>query len=157
MHSLIAPTINLLALVGVLAYYLRQPLKEFVSQRHSFLRDEIQSVREQLRKAQGSYDEFTAKLKAIEVEAGALLDQARQDAAATRARIVDNAQKLSANIAIEAKSSAQNAFGDLRAQLRSELATQVVGRAEELLRERLTGDDKARIRREFSVQVESIQ
>jgi hypothetical protein len=48
-------------------------------------------------------------------------------------------------------------FGDLKNQLRSELSVQVLARAEAILRERLTGDDKARIRREFSQQVESVQ
>jgi hypothetical protein len=33
----------------------------------------------------------------------------------------------------------------------------VLNRAETILRERLTGDDRARIRQEFSRQVESIQ
>ena len=56
---------------------------------------------------------------------------------------------------IDAKAASETLFTDLKNQLRAELSTQVLARAETILTERLTGDDKARIRREFSKQVES--
>ena len=155
--SLIAPFFNVTVLVGVLVYFLRKPISDFVSSRHAGLRDEVQRVSEQLRQSQSQFEEFSAKLKAIHAEISALREQAKQDAEATRARVVNDAKKLSAVILSDAKSSADAAFGDLKTQLRTELANRVLERAEALLRERLTSDERVRIRREFSSQLEKVQ
>ena len=157
MNGLIAPAINLAILVGALVYYLRLPLANFVRQRHETLRSDLQQVSEQLRDAQLKYSEFTAKLKAIDAEVSAIRDQMRQDGESAKQRILSEARRLSVSIVTDARSASVNLFSDLREQLRSELGLRVLERAEKLLTERLTGDDRIRIRREFSQQVEKFQ
>jgi F0F1-type ATP synthase membrane subunit b/b' len=153
MQGLVAPTINLLILLGVLVYYLRAPIAAFVRERHVTIGDEIRSVRELLGKAQASYDEYSSKLKAIDVEIAALRERGAHEGGAMRTRIIAEAQRLAANIVSDGKAAAQNAFGDLRAQLTADVAMKVLDRAEALLRDKLTGDDRVRIRQEFSTQV----
>ena len=46
---------------------------------------------------------------------------------------------------------------ELKGELYSDLCLKVLGQAEALLRDRLTGDDRVRIRQEFSRQMETIQ
>ena len=157
METLIAPFINLLLLVGILVWKVREPLRNFVSARHISLRDELQKTGDQLRQAQERYDEFTAKLKAIEAEISALRDQARQDAEGMKLRVLSDAKRLAALIVSDARLAGETLFSDLRMQLTTEFANRVVEKAEGLLRVRLTGDDRVRIRREFSMQVEQIQ
>jgi F0F1-type ATP synthase membrane subunit b/b' len=157
MNELILPFINLLILIGVLAYYLRAPLRAFVLERHTTLRDELRRVRDLLANAKARYDEFTAKLKAMEAEIQSLRDQARQDAATAKSKILAEAQALSATIVSDARRSAQGLYGQLKSELFVQAGQRVLDRAEELLRERLTGDDRARIRHEFSAQVERVQ
>ena len=83
-----------------------------------------------------------------------LKEQARQDAQGAKQRIASESQKLSATIVSDARTTAQNFYAELKAQLLQELGARVLDRTEAVLRERLTGDDKVRIRQEFSVQVE---
>lgn len=157
MHGLIAPTINVLILVGIFAYFLRTPLKQFVRGRYVNVKDDVERVSQQLRQSQERYEEFTAKLRAIDAEITALREQARQDAEAMRVRVRNDASKLAGTIVSDARASAGSLYTEFRGQLRTELANRVLERAEALLRERLTGDDRLRIRREFSRQVEAIQ
>jgi F-type H+-transporting ATPase subunit b len=157
MGEIVFPFINLAILITILVVYLREPLRSFVRGRHETLRDELQRVRELLSQAQSKYEEFTGKLKAMEAEIITLRTQARQDAAASQSKIVAEAQKLSAVIISDARTSAQGLYGQLKNELFAEIGSKVLDRAETLLRERLTGDDRARIRHEFSSQVESVQ
>jgi len=157
MSELFAPTVNLLILVGLLVYYTRHPIRKTVTDRHEGLRDELARVRDLLRQAQEQYNEFSSKLSAIEAETTALRQQAVQDAEAAKQRIVTDAQRLSQGIASDSRRAAESLYAELKAQLASEVGSRVIDRAEALLRERLTGDDRARIRKEFSSQVETVQ
>lgn len=155
MSELISPTFNLAVLIGLMVYYLREPLKQFVTGRHVELRDELGRVRDLLQKAKVQYEEFNAKLGALDAEVAALRNQATQDAQAARQRILSEAQKLSANIATDARHSAEALYADLKDNLYTELGAAVLERTEKVLRERLTGEDRVRIQKEFSAQVEA--
>lgn len=157
MHGLTAPFINFLLLVALLVWKLRGPVKNFVAQRHNTLRNDIDTVRESLKRAQERYNEFSAKLKSVDQELIALRQQSRQDAEAMRVRVVADAKKLATTVVTDARASSENVFQELRGQLRAELGVRVIERAERILRDRLTGDDRVRIRNEFSKQVEAIQ
>jgi F0F1-type ATP synthase membrane subunit b/b' len=155
--ALIAPAVNLAILVAFLVVKVKQPLRDHVKARHTNLKEQLLSVQDMLSKSQERYDEFSAKLKAMDAEVSALRDQAKQDAKAAKEKIAVEAKKISASIATEAKSAAGNLYTDLKGQLLSELGNRVLERAETMLKERLTGDDRIRIRQEFSAQVERAQ
>jgi F0F1-type ATP synthase membrane subunit b/b' len=157
MESLIAPLVNVTILIVFLSTKLKLPIRSFVSQRHLSIRDEIHSVREQLRQAQEQYDEFSFKLKAVDAEIAVLREQTKQDSVAIRQKVVNEARRVSGSIVSDAKNTAETMFSDLKGQLYFELVNKALEQAESLLRERLTGDDRMRIRQEFSRQMESIQ
>ncbi|MCM2277986.1 MAG: ATP synthase F0 subunit B [Oligoflexia bacterium] len=157
MHGLIAPTFNFLVLLAILVYYLREPIRQFVHSRHVTVRDELKSVRELLRQAQEKHDEFSSKLKAIEAETTALREQAQQDAQVAKLRILSEAQRLSGNIVVDARATAEGLLKEMKNELYLDLAGRVLERAETILKARLTGDDRARFRQEFSMQVENVR
>lgn len=155
--ALVPPAINLGVLLAFLFVKLKDPVRASVAARSVNVRDEVARVEGQLKTAQDRHAEFTAKLKAIEAEVAAIREEARQDGAAARTRIQNEAKRLGAQIVADAQSNSQALFGDLRNLLRRELGEQVLDRAERLIRERLTHDDRVRIRRAFSQQVEKMQ
>lgn len=157
MQTLIAPFINLLILVGLLVFYLRKPLRVFAETRHNTIREDLESVRNQLRSAQEKHAEFSAKLRAVDAEVSGIKSQMIQDAQAMKSRIVAEAQKLSGNVIQDAKHASTVLYTEFKSSLYSELGARVLDRAEAILKERLTGDDRARIRNEFSSQVETAQ
>jgi len=157
MESLVASSINLGLLIAFMVYKLREPIHNFVAERHHSISHEVESVREQLRKAQEQYDEFAGKLKAVDAEISVLREQMKQDAAAVKQRVVTEGKRMSGILVSDAKHAADTLFLELKGQLYNELTSRVLEKAEATLRERLTGDDRARIRQEFSRQVESVQ
>jgi len=157
MHTLALPFLNFSILVAALVYFLRTPVKQFVAQRHVFLRDELSTVRERLRQSQERYEEFSSKLKAIDAELVDIRKESAATAQATRSKIVTEARRLAGNIVSDARFASEALYGELKGQLYSELGARVLDRAEVILRERLTGDDRDRIRQEFSKQVETIR
>ena len=147
--------LNFVIFTGLMFYYLRTPVKGFISARHESLRDDLSKVREQLRSAQEKYEEFSAKLKAIDVEVSNIREISKKDAAGLQAKIVSSAKQMSGSILAESKARATALVSECKESLRSELGLRIVSRAQELIQERMTGDDKARIRKEFSERVGS--
>ena len=156
MHTLIAPAINFFILIGLLVYFLRQPLADFVRSRHETTRDELSRVADQLKSAQEKYDEFTAKLKAMQAEIGILREQARQDGEAIRLKLVADGRRVSATVVADAKEAAVALQEEVRLDLRRELALRVVSRAETMIRSRLTSEDRVRIRGDFVHDLEAL-
>jgi F0F1-type ATP synthase membrane subunit b/b' len=157
MESLFAPSFNLLILIVFLVYKLRQPVKDFVSLRHKTIREEIQTVRQELQVAQEKYDEFSSKLKAIDAEVVTLREQSQQEISALKQRILSESRRLSLNIISDAKAAAENLYLELKGQLYSDLSAQVLDRAELILRDKLTSDNRLAIRNDFSKQLEAIR
>ena len=157
MHSLAISFLNFSILVGLLIYKLRQPLKDFVLARHKSLREEIFSVQEQLRLASDRFEDYSKKLSQVDSEIQDLRTQLKEDILQLNQRILTEAKKASEAVVGDAKTSAQSLLSDLRADLYSDLVYRVVDRSEALVKERLTSDEKVRIQREFSKQLERIQ
>jgi F-type H+-transporting ATPase subunit b len=157
MQSLLFPFINFSILIGGLTYLLRTPIKQFVLNRHVQIRDDLKKVQEMLKESQDKFDEFSAKLKALSAEAQALHQQARQDAQQTKQRIVEAAKKNSHSIVNDANEVAQGMMSSFKDQMYFELCNLVLDRAEKMLAKKLTGADRARIRNEFTKQVEAVR
>ncbi len=155
--SLGSSAFNLAVLVTILAYYLKNPLRGFVAGRHQGISEELKRVAEQLRISQERFEEFSSKLKALDAEVSSLHGQAKQDAAAVKNRILAEAQRLADVITADARANRDTLYAELQLQLRTQLGEKVLARAEAILRERLTGDDRQRLRQEFSSQVERSQ
>ena len=157
MQSLIFPFINFSILIGLLTYLLKDPIKQFVKGRHEQIRDELKKVQEMLKESQEKFDEFSAKLKAMNAEVQALHQQAKQDAQLTKQRIIEAAKKNSHSIVNDANEVAQGMMSTFKDQLYIELCNMVLDRAEKVLTKKLTGADRARIRSEFTKQVEAVR
>ena len=149
MSSLIAPFFNLIALLVILGVFLKKPLADFVVSRHNSIRDELEAARQLFARAQKSVEDLNARMQSVDAELSTLQAQAREDGQKISVGIVSAAKSLSSAIVSDAKSSAASAQAEFRTVLRRELASKALERAEARLRDRLTGEDHARIRREF--------
>lgn len=157
METLIAPAINLAILIVMLAYFVRKPLQDFVKGRHTSIKEELKTVKEQLQQAQARNDELSSKLKAMDAEIEVLQSQLTQEVGAIKNRLLTEAQRHSAQIITDARSSADGLYEELRAKIYAEIGLKVIERSELLLKQRITQEDRDRIKKEFVKQVESSQ
>jgi F0F1-type ATP synthase membrane subunit b/b' len=157
MNHLIAPSVNLALLIGILVFKLRIPMRNFVFQRHQSIAREIELVSGKLLQARQKYEELNRKLNSIEVEIRTLRAEITQDAATARDRIVSEANRLASEVGRDSKQSVSGLYSELRILLYREFSGRVLDHSESLLRERLTDEDRKRIRREFSTQMEILR
>jgi len=157
MFHTFAPWVNFILLIALLTWKLKAPIRQFVGERHAFIRDEVSRVEGLLKDSKTRYEEFAAKLKAIDAEVQALRAQSVQDGEQMKVRISTDAKRLAGTIIADSQANAKEVFADARNELRLSLGLKIIVRAEDILRSRLTGDDRARIRQEFSRKVENIQ
>ena len=157
MESLVAPSFNLLIILSILFYFLREPVMASIRIRHHTLADELGRVRKLLHEAEDQNNKVAAKLRSIDQEIGAIKLRFRQDLETNKIRILNDGKRISSLIVADARASAARLYDDLKSQLYFEMGAKVIDRAETLLRDRLTGDDRKRIRDEFSRQLETFQ
>ncbi|MCC7440126.1 MAG: hypothetical protein IT285_00745 [Bdellovibrionales bacterium] len=152
---MVATLFNFTLFVGLIYFAVRTPVRRAVVDRHATIRDTVETNRRRLADARAAYEEYSSKLRAVDIEAGAVRQQLKVESEAARERVIQAAKRLSAGILVDAETGAKGVFEDLRNRLMRQFAAQVVSRAQGAVREKLTGDVKARIRQEFSSQMES--
>jgi F-type H+-transporting ATPase subunit b len=157
MTGLIYPFINFFILVGALIYFLRTPVKSFVLDRHSNLKDELDRVHAKLGEAQKQYQEYSQRLSSMDAEVASLVQQIREEAETTKIRVITEAKRMADQIVIDSKRTGESMLTEFKDQIRADLANQVMARTEVLLKSRMTGDVREQLKKDFSKQVESVR
>ena len=142
-------------MLGILFYYLRQPIKDFIRNRHTTLLSDLKTARTKLHEAQEKYEEFSSKLKAVDAEIAAIWDASRKDTEQTKTRVANEAHRLALTISADAKTASLGLVDEFKAFIRADLGRRVLRRAEALIRNQLTTQDRAKIGQEFIQQIES--
>jgi len=153
MHELIPPFVNFAILVGILGYFLRKPVVEMVATRRTTIKTQIEEAQAQKAEAERRYQEFSAKLKAFEGEATQILERARQDGEAMKAKIIRDAQAMADRIVKDSEAAAFSNIQEFKDELRKETIAKAVELAERVIRDRLSSDDHKRMVNEYVGQV----
>lgn len=143
-------------LIALLRFLLGKKTKQFVLERYETVKTTIESVSRQLTGAQAKFSDFTTKLQQSTQEAEGLKKQAAQDAESLKKKIIENAKKSSQVLLQDANEFKASKSGELKKAISSELGARIVAEAETLIRKRLTGEVKTKIRRDFASQVERL-
>lgn len=151
---LIPNFINFGILVGFLGYKLNQPFKNFVATRHSTIRTELGTVREQIKISQKQSADIDSKLKNFEGEVNQIRTQLAAEAKTTREKIVSNAKHQAQNIVQDAKTSSNTVLGEFQSGLVKEYGLRVINMAEKKVRSQVKQEHQSSIRRAFTTQME---
>ena len=157
MMKLILSYINFAILIGVIVKLVGPKFKIYVRERHETIKKNLEINRLRMREAKAQYDDFSSKLKVVTQEADALRAQIQKEAQETSARQISNAKTATGAMIADARQAAQSLLQDFKQELKAEVGARVVGRAEEVLRQKLSADDRVRIRKEFSQSLEKMQ
>jgi len=131
--------------VLVLGKTLWKPLLNVLNEREKTIREALESAKREREQAAKLLADYQARLDQARVEAGALVEEGRRDAAATRQRILEQVHKDTAQLTERARKDIQlasdAAIKDLYDRT-AELATDVAGR---VLRKQLSPADHTRL------------
>jgi len=136
---------NLLLLVSVIVYFGRKHLPDLMAVRRAGVRDEIEAAVRLLADAEARLGEWQGKVDSLEQEVERLRQESRNFASAEGERIIEQAQRIAERIRAEGKAAALRELEHARAELRAEAAHHALGIARQLLSEKMTDEDRARL------------
>jgi F0F1-type ATP synthase membrane subunit b/b' len=153
MSSLIVGALNLSFLICILVYKLRGPVAAFVAERAKKIRQNVELAAADLAAARAASDAASAKVKNLASEVDAILHDTRDEGKRIGDAIVSQAERLAVEIVKDARASARESGSELVLALASEAVDVSLKKAEAQVRQRLTGEEKTRLRTEFSKQI----
>ncbi len=131
-------------------FVIRKQFPTFVKNRHETFRDQYAKIQADLKDSQKKFEEYNSRLKAIDAEVSAIRSQVREEAEATKVRILSDSKRLSGVIVSDAKSNTLSMADDLKRSLREELVEVIMTKAVDAIKNKMTQDDLKRIRQGFS-------
>lgn len=147
-------TVNLLILLGVLVYFLKTPVKNFLIERRGTIGHEIDVAQKTISEAKSRFEEYTKKLEAIETEISALKDTLRKQGESERSEMLRQAEAASETLRKEAKETIDIQTERAKHEIQAEVANLALGGAEALIRQNLGDADKERFVQEFTKNIE---
>ena len=146
--------VNLIILLGVLVYFLKTPVKNFLVERRGNIAQEIDEAQKTIAKAKTKYEEYAQKLRDIEGEINSIKETLVKQGETERAEIIKHAEAASENIKKEAREAIALETERARHEIQSEVVDIALGHAEKIIRESLGESDKQRFIEEFTKNVE---
>ncbi|HEX3034898.1 MAG TPA: ATP synthase F0 subunit B [Thermodesulfobacteriota bacterium] len=146
--------VNLIILLGVLVYFLRDPLKNFLIERRGTISNEIDKAQATIAQARKDYEEYNEKFKKLDEEMRSLRETIRREGETERKQILRQAEAFSQRIREEARETIRLETEKARQEIRSEAVSLAVASAEEIIRQNLKESDERRFIENFINTVE---
>lgn len=160
-HSEGIPTIvalqivNFLIYAGLIVYFGRDPIATFYKNRQAKFFAAQKRADAARAEAQAKRADVQARLAKLEANRDQSIQDARKDAAALRAQIVDEAKALSEKLRLEAERTAQVEIQRAKAALREDLLNQSIHMAQRILTDKMQDQDQKRLQDEFVAKIQS--
>ncbi len=143
-------TVNLLLLLGVLVYFLKDSVRNFLVARKESISSEIDHAQKTITEAKEKYEEYAEKLRGIEQEINTIKDAIRKQGETEREEIVRHANIASEYLKKEARDTIQFEIDRARSEVQSEVVATALAIAEKVIKENLNESDKQRIVEDFT-------
>lgn len=140
---------NLVAILIVLIYFGRKPIRGFLVERHDRIRDNLQASEKLLTEAKSRLEEWQARMARLDEEVAHIRDVSRRSAELDRQQIIDQAHEAAERIRASAHAAVDRELRHAREQLRAEAAALAVEVAGRVLREQVGDADRGRLVDEF--------
>ena len=147
--NVVYQALNLLILLLVLVYYLKQPIKNFLIERRGILGNEIDDAEKALAEAKRIRDEYEGKLGNIENEIKSLRESIRRQGEIEREEILKQARVASEKMKKEATETIKLETAKAHRDIRTKAVAIAIDIAEDLIRKGMTESDKGRLIEDF--------
>lgn len=150
-------TVNFIALLIILIYFLAKPIGNALAGRQQQVIDELETLQEKRDAAERSYKEFESRLAGMEKEMEVVVQRAIAQAAAEKTKILADAEKAAEDIKRQAEAAVQAEIVEAKRTLRDDIADQAAAMAEELIVKNLTPADQVKITEQYLDRVGTVQ
>ncbi len=137
--------LNFLLLFGILAWKGGPIARKAAEERHDQIKNALEEAAKLREQAQTKLSELESKLKSADDEIKAMVEGIRKDAEADKARILENADKLAAQMKRDAESRIAAEIESARASLTREVTDAATAATEKILRDKLQPTDQSKL------------
>ena len=149
--------INMLLFLGVLGWLVGGPIKKALGDRGAGIRKAADEARERRTKADQVATDIQKRLAQLEEEVRSIAERAQLEGERQKRDLIAAAENEAAKILTSARTEVDNKLKNARREL-TEYAGQLASeRAEQIMRERMTDEDRARIFRDSLREVEEVK
>ena len=141
--------INFVLMYVVIFALVRKPVSEFLKQRQSSIRQDLEGSAHELVVAREHYDELVGKVEKFDEELSAMKAEARQEAAQERLYIAERTERDAMMLREMTAGAAREETRKARAELQKNAVDLAVRLAEERLRAEISTGDHQRLADEF--------
>lgn len=150
-------TINFIALVIILVYFLAKPIGNALAGRRQRVIEELEALQAKRDAAEKSYKEFESRLAGMETEMETVVKRAIAQAENEKVKILAEAEKAAEDIKRQAEAAVQAEIVKAKRMLRDEVADQAAAMAEELIVKNLKPEDQVKITEQYLERVGTVQ
>lgn len=143
--TLLMRFVNFALLAGLLYYFLRRPIKNFLDQRQQGVKEALEEAQKATEEAQARYKEMERRLAQAQKEMEELRQMIIEQGHREKERILARARAEAEKIRRQAEIAAEQEFKKAQALLRREAVELATRLAETILRQRLTASDHKRL------------
>ncbi len=148
-RDLIWRAINALAVVLVLFFLLRKPLSQALANRRRSIEDDLENLEKRKEETQRALEEALVKLKAVEAEKDKIVQEFLTQGEVEKARILAEAEDMALRLKEQARRSIEQETAAAKTQLQEEIAELSVAKALEMIKVKITPDDRDRLVNEY--------
>ncbi len=157
LYDLVMRIINFVILFGVLIYFLRKPARNFIENSVETIRKLITDADETQKIAEAKMKEAEEKLAGLSREIDELMEHAREESEAEKARVLSEAEEAVEKLKREASQAIQQELKKSQEELRNEVAEIAVTIAREIIQENIQEKDHTRFIAEYLEKLEGSQ
>ena len=147
--NVVYQALNLLILLLVLVYYLKQPIKNFLIERRGIIGNEIDDAQKALAEARKIKDEYEEKLGNIENEIKSLKESIGRQGEIEREEILKQARIASEKIKKEATETIKLETAKAHREIQTKAVSIAIEIAQDLIKKGMTEPDKSKLIEDF--------
>ncbi len=145
---------NLVILLGVLFYFLKDPVRDFLVERRGVISNEIDEAKAAIESAKAKHEEYAAKLAGLENEINELKQTIRNQGQKEREEIIKQAQTTSDMLREEARETIELETERARNEIQAEVVNSSIAIAEKIIKQNLGTGEKEAFIKEFTENIE---
>ncbi|MBN1656131.1 MAG: ATP synthase F0 subunit B [Deltaproteobacteria bacterium] len=149
----IGSVVNFIALLAILVWLGRKPVREFLSSRRKAMEDGLAEASRMKQQAEAKYREYSERLVKLDEEIEKISDTIMQTAQAEKERIFKEADERATRLQQETTNLIEQQMKQLYSDVMREVVDTAMASAEAVLREKLNSQDQQRLAKDFLQQV----
>ena len=146
---------NFTVLMVLLVFLLRKPLSQALGARIKGIKGQLEDLEARKAEAERQLAEYSEKLSRLEKESEKIVEDYIKQGNEAKARILKEAESAAEKLQIQARRNIEHEFKQAKLKLQEEIFETSLAKAEEMIKNKISGEDQDRLVDEYLRKVEA--